>query len=171
MAQHKSRIVTFNVNGLRAILKRLYGGSASVQPISRFLEDIGRDADIVCLQETKLRQVELAASRELALAEGWDAIFSCASSARGYSGTATFCRTARALPLAGQQGFTSGAPPPSGGRCVQLHPDLEGCLTGEEAQARAHTVLQCHTWWVPAILTSCHGADAEPGQRGPGGGH
>lgn len=98
------RIVTFNVNGLKAVLQRLYGPSGT---ISKFLEDVGSKADIVCLQETKLRRSELtAAAHQLASADGWDSFFSCSSSSRGYSGTATFCRTNKTLPFAAELGFS-----------------------------------------------------------------
>ena len=86
------RVLTWNVNGLRACLRRLN------TTLSELLESLhagrtafdapqivagacgqhphmGRDpgaafcADVVCLQETKLRRVEL--DRDLALANGW----------------------------------------------------------------------------------------------------
>lgn len=107
-AQDRLRILSFNVNGLRAILKRLYGPTATVATL---LKDIGEDADIVCFQETKLRRTELATARELALVEGWDSFFACASSARGYSGTATFCRTTKCLPFAAEIGFCADPAP------------------------------------------------------------
>jgi AP endonuclease-2 len=98
------RIMTFNVNGLKAVLQRLYGASGT---ISRFLEDVGAKADIVCLQETKLRRSELTASaHQLASADRWDCFFSCSASPRGYSGTATFCRTGKTLPFAAELGFS-----------------------------------------------------------------
>lgn len=54
------RIVSFNVNGLRSITYRAGG-------LEAFLGSLG--ADIVCLQEHKLRRDELDSS--LALAPGW----------------------------------------------------------------------------------------------------
>ena len=45
------RLVTWNVNGLRAILQRLG------QNLPQFLESF--DAEIICLQETKLTRSEL----------------------------------------------------------------------------------------------------------------
>jgi AP endonuclease-2 len=56
------RIVTFNINGLRACLRRRFSGRLA--ELLGFLE-----ADIICLQETKLARSE--ADRDLALAEGW----------------------------------------------------------------------------------------------------
>ena len=98
------RILSWNVNGLSAVLKRLYGPSGT---ITKFLNDIGANADIVCLQETKLRKSELAAgAHQLATAQGWDSFFSCSNSPRGYSGTATFCRTGICLPFSAEIGFT-----------------------------------------------------------------
>lgn len=45
------RLVTWNVNGLRAVLQRLG------QNLQQFLE--GLEADIICLQETKMTRSEL----------------------------------------------------------------------------------------------------------------
>jgi AP endonuclease-2 len=55
------RILTWNVNGLRAILKRKYGN------MKWLLEDLR--ADIICFQETKLTKADF--DRELALVDGW----------------------------------------------------------------------------------------------------
>lgn len=111
------RILSWNVNGLSAVLKRLYGPAGT---ISRFLEDVGANADIICLQETKLRKTELAsAAHMLAAADGWDSFFSCSNSPRGYSGTATFCRTGVCLPFAAESGFSGLA---DGG--LSAHTDL-----------------------------------------------
>lgn len=45
------RVMTWNVNGLRAVLQRLQ------KSLKQFLDDL--DADIICLQETKLTRSEL----------------------------------------------------------------------------------------------------------------
>lgn len=135
------KIVTFNVNGLRAFLRRKYGEKAT---IVHFLTDFGADIDILCLQETKLRRAELTSSPELALCDGWESFFSCAASTRGYSGTATFCRKNTALPFAAEEGFSGGFAPPtapqttnpsttSSDPClVQMHLSLEGHYTEDE---------------------------------------
>ncbi len=54
------RILTWNVNGLRAVLKRKFGN------VKALLEALG--ADIVCFQETKLTKSDF--DRELALVDG-----------------------------------------------------------------------------------------------------
>lgn len=102
--EHTLRIVSFNVNGLRAILRRQYGPTATIK---HFLADVGRDADIVCLQETKLREQELQSAHNLAVAEGWESFFACSSSKRGYSGTATFVRSSLCMPFDASIGFTA----------------------------------------------------------------
>ncbi|MCO5601456.1 hypothetical protein L7F22_055579 [Adiantum nelumboides] len=102
------KIVTYNVNGLRARIvpyKTLYA----------FLRAL--DADIICFQETKLSKQELSA--DIAMAEGYEAFFSCTRTFNkgkiGYSGVATFCRasitgcepcTSGVLPIAADEGFT-----------------------------------------------------------------
>lgn len=102
--EHTLRIVSFNVNGLRAILKRQYGPTATIK---HFLADVGHDADVVCLQETKLREQELQSAHTLAVAEGWESFFSCSTSKRGYSGTATFVRSSLCMPFDASIGFTA----------------------------------------------------------------
>ncbi|KAH6556157.1 hypothetical protein KP509_1Z200100 [Ceratopteris richardii] len=102
------RIITYNVNGLRAriIPYRTLGG---------FLKAL--DADIICLQETKLSRDEITA--DIATAEGYEAFFSCTRTVgKGrlkYSGVATFCRATASsnkpcssgiLPIAADEGFT-----------------------------------------------------------------
>lgn len=69
------RLISWNVNGLRACLKKGF-------------EDIfwGLDADVFCLQETKLQQGQV----ELDL-PGYEQFWCCAEK-KGYSGTAVFSR-------------------------------------------------------------------------------
>ncbi|KAK3233126.1 hypothetical protein CYMTET_56558, partial [Cymbomonas tetramitiformis] len=61
------------------------------------------NADIICLQETKVSRSDL--ERDLALAPGWDSYFSCCRLRAGYSGVATFCRSEYA-PIRAEEGFT-----------------------------------------------------------------
>ncbi|KFM24303.1 DNA-(apurinic or apyrimidinic site) lyase 2 [Auxenochlorella protothecoides] len=122
------RIVSWNVNGLRACLKR-----TPFRDVGHLLESLG--ADVVCLQETKLRKSEVV--RELALVPGWDAFFACTQKERGYSGTATYVRTGVALPFASEEGLTGclgrRAGDPEG--LLAFHPELEGLgLMPEELQ-------------------------------------
>lgn len=73
-------VCSWNVNGLRAALK------------NGFMDWFcGVQADIVCLQETRLLPEE--APRELAAPEGYHVFWNPAEK-RGYSGTATFTRIA-----------------------------------------------------------------------------
>ncbi|XP_039031914.1 DNA-(apurinic or apyrimidinic site) endonuclease 2-like isoform X2 [Hibiscus syriacus] len=100
------KIVTYNVNGLRQRVSQF--GS-----LPKLLNSF--DADIICIQETKLRRQELAA--DLAIADGYESFFSCTHTSgkgrTGYSGVATFCRVKSAfssvevaLPVAAEEGFT-----------------------------------------------------------------
>jgi len=90
------RILTWNVNGLRAVLKRRFGN------INSLLETLG--ADIVCFQETKLTKADF--DRELALVEGWESFFSINRGGSAYSGTATFVRQSVCQTVAAQEGVT-----------------------------------------------------------------
>eukprot|EP00890_Picochlorum_soloecismus_P006344 jgi/Picsp_1/6710/NSC_04052-R1_dna-apurinic or apyrimidinic site lyase 2 len=112
MASNKKlRILSWNVNGLKACLKRLYGRKSS---ISEFLNgDIGKDYDIVCIQETKLTKSELLQSNELTQADGWLCFYSVrlsesTAAQKGYSGTATFVRRDACVPFEAELGFTQG---------------------------------------------------------------
>ncbi|XP_028775245.1 DNA-(apurinic or apyrimidinic site) lyase 2-like [Neltuma alba] len=100
------KIVTYNVNGLRQRI-------AQFGSLRNLLNSF--DADIICLQETKLRRQEVTA--DLVMADGYESFFSCTRSSdkgrTGYSGVATFCRVKSAfssdevaLPLAAEEGFT-----------------------------------------------------------------
>lgn len=68
------KIVSFNVNGIRAIMKK------------DFLADVHRlNADVICLQETKAQDDQVAEA--LAVLEGYH-IYSNSAERKGYSGTA-----------------------------------------------------------------------------------
>jgi len=103
---HPLRVVSWNI-GLRGLATLASSTAASfdapdVHGISR-RQSFGSlaallaalDADIVCFQEVKLREME----RHLALVDGWDSYFSLCrareprTSGGRYAGVATFCRT------------------------------------------------------------------------------
>ena len=88
--EHHVRLVSFNVNGLRPMLKRRRG------PLTQVLEDLQAGemclelhrnipccmpllaceplhvcADIVCIQETKLSKNNMEEVKDFAVAEGW----------------------------------------------------------------------------------------------------
>ncbi|KAG0626414.1 hypothetical protein M758_2G123800 [Ceratodon purpureus] len=93
------RIVTYNINGLRARL-------VPPRTLLSFLDSL--QSDIICLQETKTTRQELTA--DIAVTDGYESFFSCtrtvAKGRVGYSGVATFCRTGTAVPQAADEGFT-----------------------------------------------------------------
>jgi exodeoxyribonuclease-3 len=81
MAQKKKKIklVSWNVNGLRAVIKKDFFNSYK-----------RLDADILALQETKLQEPQL--TDEMKDIEGYESYWSCASVKKGYSGVATYAR-------------------------------------------------------------------------------
>nr|XP_017219513.1 PREDICTED: DNA-(apurinic or apyrimidinic site) lyase 2 isoform X3 [Daucus carota subsp. sativus] len=96
------KIVTYNVNGLRPRIQQF--GS-----LLKLLTSL--DADIICLQETKLAKHDLRA--DMVWADGYESFFSCTRARIGYSGVATFCRVKCAfsscevaLPVDAEEGFT-----------------------------------------------------------------
>lgn len=95
------KLVSWNVNGLRACVnKGFYDYMRSAQ------------ADIVCLQETKLQEGQI----ELELDEGWTAYWHSAEK-KGYSGTAVLTRLA---PLAVRRGLDDGGEADAEGRVLTL---------------------------------------------------
>ncbi|MFW5937227.1 MAG: exodeoxyribonuclease III [Desulfosalsimonas sp.] len=79
MTQNPLKLVSWNVNGLRAVMKKGF---------SDVLKKL--DADIVALQETKLQEDQLtAAMRRM---HDYDAYFCHASVKKGYSGVAAYTR-------------------------------------------------------------------------------
>jgi len=72
------KIISWNVNGIRAVAKK------------DFFKDLERlDPDILCLQETKAQDDQVA--EVLALAENYE-VFSNSAEKKGYSGTAIMTR-------------------------------------------------------------------------------
>ena len=57
------RILTWNVNGLRPMLNR------NVYSLSRMLREL--QADIICIQETKVSKSDMNTLHTLGTAEGW----------------------------------------------------------------------------------------------------
>ena len=60
------KILSWNINGLRAVLRRQFGS------VSNLLGKL--KADIICFQETKLTKADF--DRDLAIVEGWYALYS-----------------------------------------------------------------------------------------------
>jgi exodeoxyribonuclease-3 len=81
MVKKTIKLVSWNVNGLRAVWKKDF--LKSVQAL---------DADVLALQETKLQDEQLTdAMRDI---DGYAPHFSFASTKKGYSGVATYSRIA-----------------------------------------------------------------------------
>ena len=83
------KIATWNVAGLRAIIKK------DPQALATLVKK--HDIDILCLQETKLQEMHLDDPKlkirgHLLEAEGYDSYYSCSTTKKGYSGTAVFVK-------------------------------------------------------------------------------
>ncbi|KAK1578980.1 hypothetical protein Q3G72_034688 [Acer saccharum] len=78
------KLLSWNVNGLRALLK--LEGFSALQLAQR------EDFDVLCLQETKLQEKDVESIRE-SLIDGYESSFwTCSVSKLGYSGTAIISR-------------------------------------------------------------------------------
>jgi exodeoxyribonuclease-3 len=74
------KIISFNVNGVRAVTKKT------------FIEDMQTlNADVICLQETKANDAQVAEA--LAPLSNTYSIYSCSAERPGYSGTAILTKT------------------------------------------------------------------------------
>jgi exodeoxyribonuclease III len=95
------KIVSWNVNGLRASLGQV-------------LEYVRQEApDVLCLQETKVDESNLPAGLPPA---GYEAVWNCGTSRKGYAGTAVFSRV---RPLQVRLGFGQ-EEHDAEGRCVSI---------------------------------------------------
>ncbi|XP_075705686.1 DNA-(apurinic or apyrimidinic site) endonuclease 2 [Rhinoderma darwinii] len=85
------KIVSWNINGIRATRIEL----------KDILDSL--DADIICLQETKVTRDLL--EEPVAVVEGYNSYFSFSRVKSGYSGVATFCKNS-STPLAAEEGLS-----------------------------------------------------------------
>lgn len=80
MTNKNLKIISWNVNGLRAVLKK------------GFLDWVKKDdPDIICLQETKLSH-HSQLDYDVVNLSGYHSKFNCASNKKGYSGTVIFSK-------------------------------------------------------------------------------
>jgi exodeoxyribonuclease-3 len=104
------RIVSWNVNGLRAAAKKGFAEWASSEA-----------ADILCLQETKASEDQL--EDPLKTIPGYTKAIFCSGERKGYSGVATYSKEA---PLKIQRGFGADPSFDSEGRIIiTSHPGFE----------------------------------------------
>ncbi|XP_077335584.1 DNA-(apurinic or apyrimidinic site) endonuclease 2 isoform X2 [Lithobates pipiens] len=85
------KILSWNINGIRATRVGL----------KEILDSL--DADIICLQETKVTRDLL--DEPTAIIEGYNSYFSFSRARSGYSGVATFCKN-HAIPHAAEEGLS-----------------------------------------------------------------
>lgn len=81
MAQRLIRLISWNVNGLRAVMNKDFVDSV-----------LALNADVVGIQETKLQENQL--TEPMRALPGYQAYFSHARTKKGYSGVAAYCRQA-----------------------------------------------------------------------------
>ncbi|ESP01136.1 hypothetical protein LOTGIDRAFT_200437 [Lottia gigantea] len=85
------KILTWNINGIRA----------SKTSLKNLFESL--DADIICLQETKVTRDML--DEPSAIVEGYNSYFSFSRKRSGYSGVATFCKE-KFTPVKAEEGLS-----------------------------------------------------------------
>ncbi|KAM3911320.1 DNA-(apurinic or apyrimidinic site) endonuclease 2 [Leptodactylus fuscus] len=87
----RMKILSWNINGIRATRVGM----------KEILDSL--DADIICLQETKVTRDLL--EEPVAIVEGYNSYFSFSRVRSGYSGVATFCKSST-TPLAAEEGLS-----------------------------------------------------------------
>ncbi|XP_053429185.1 DNA-(apurinic or apyrimidinic site) endonuclease 2-like [Nycticebus coucang] len=98
------RVVSWNINGIRSPLQgevHRESSKCAAKAIGRILDEL--NADIICLQETKVTRDVL--TEPLAIVEGYNSYFSFSRNRSGYSGVATFCKDC-ATPVAAEEGLS-----------------------------------------------------------------
>ncbi|XP_059994088.1 DNA-(apurinic or apyrimidinic site) endonuclease 2 isoform X2 [Lagenorhynchus albirostris] len=98
------RVVSWNINGIRSPVQGVGNeepSNCTAMAMGRILDKL--DADIVCLQETKVTRDVL--TEPLAIIEGCNSYFSFSRNRSGYSGVATFCKDS-ATPVAAEEGLS-----------------------------------------------------------------
>ncbi|XP_006219355.1 DNA-(apurinic or apyrimidinic site) endonuclease 2 [Vicugna pacos] len=98
------RVVSWNINGIRSPLQGVgyeEPSNCTATAVGHILDKL--DADIVCLQETKVTRDAL--TEPLAIIEGYNSYFSFSRNRSGYSGVATFCKDS-ATPVAAEEGLS-----------------------------------------------------------------
>jgi len=79
MSKKEIKLVSWNINGLRAVWQK------------DFLKSVSRlDADILAIQETKLQEPQL--TDEMRNIDGYESCWSCASTKKGYSGVGVYTK-------------------------------------------------------------------------------
>lgn len=81
VGKNQIRLVSWNVNGLRAIVKKGF-----IKAIARL------DADVVCIQETKLQESQL--TDDIRRIDGYDSFWSFSTVKKGYSGVGAWTKIA-----------------------------------------------------------------------------
>ena len=81
MSKKKLRLVSWNVNGLRAAVKKDF---------FKYMDQL--DADVLLLQETKLSKDQR--TDEMILVDGYDSHWAYSRDKKGYSGVAAYTRPA-----------------------------------------------------------------------------
>lgn len=79
------KILSWNVNGIRAVLKK--DPDTFVKLVKQY------DADMLCLQETKIQEIHVKDLEDSVLpGGGYTSYWSCSTSKKGYAGTVVFVR-------------------------------------------------------------------------------
>ncbi|KAL7275452.1 Class II abasic (AP) endonuclease [Rhizina undulata] len=100
------RITTWNVNGIRNPFSyKPWSDKKSFEAMFDILE-----ADIVCMQETKIQRKDLR--DDMVLIPGWDCFFTFPKYKKGYSGVAVYTRQSKCSPIKVEEGITGILEPP-----------------------------------------------------------
>ncbi|XP_054751680.2 DNA-(apurinic or apyrimidinic site) endonuclease 2-like [Lytechinus pictus] len=127
------KILTWNINGLRAC--RI--------PLKELFTNL--DADIICLQETKITRDQL--DNDLVNVDDYNAYFSFSKKRSGYSGVATYCKNSH-TPVIVEEGLTGFLSRGSNQSLIGCYGD-QSEYTPEELQsidAEGRTIITQHRY-------------------------
>lgn len=138
------RIISFNANGIRSAASKGFFGWLA-----------GQGADILCVQETKAQEHQLGDG--LFRPAGYHAFFRDASTKKGYSGVAIYCRNTPDAVITG----LGWAPFDEEGRYIEAHFGELSVVSlylpsGSSAEVRQHFKFEVMDWIRPkfkAMLT------------------
>jgi exodeoxyribonuclease-3 len=138
------RIVSWNVNGIRAVIR------------NRFWEWLAEDApDILCLQETRIHLDQL--TERMRDPPGYHTFWHSAER-KGYSGVASFCQK---HPLAVHRGFGQPSYDAEGRVLITDHPDFTLLNAYFPSGRRGHERVAFKIEFYEALLEFCLGLRTE----------
>lgn len=145
------KIISFNVNGLRSVIKDANngGGGGGGGKLSTFLSQLPNSPNIVCIQETKIGSPS-SLDLDMAAPEGWIAYYAFhrplemldpARARLGYSGVATFIKKGIIPVISYEDGFIGNSHSSIGSPIIDDDHIDDDDITLDHANAEAPNII------------------------------